>query len=365
MDQQVQHPLISVIVPVYNAEQYVEQCLESICSQTYPHLEIICIDDGSTDSSAAILHRYAERDKRVQVLTRKNRGQAAARNEGLEIARGEWVTGVDADDYLRPGAYEYAVGMIAPGVDVVCFSSSVAEGSAVNLREDEVEYLSNLLDGVVSDPGEVLRSTNVYFWNKLWRRSFLEEHGLRFNEGMWYEDSAFAYCALPLARAVAYGSRAVHCYRIHDHSTMTSTFTGNRRVLEHLEQLDLVLDFYRRKGVDATLPEAEALVFRNLYNSAMFHLSPQLKPEGVRRAAEIARKYDLYRKFPYEGSINSARVLPWYLRPFLRFSRSGKMFRFFWIPVFSIRFSEKLISWSLFNIRLASRRLAPPQNITS
>ena len=118
-----QAPLISVIVPVYNTEKYLRKCLDSICGQTYRNLEIICVNDGSPDNSATILEEYAARDERIKVLTQANAGLAAARNAGLAFASGEWVTGVDSDDYLELDAYEYAINAATPDVDIVCFGT--------------------------------------------------------------------------------------------------------------------------------------------------------------------------------------------------------------------------------------------------
>ena len=93
--------LISVIVPIYNVEQYLEKCIESIISQTYKNLQIILIDDGSNDKSGKICNKYAEKDKRVVVIHKENAGVSEARNTGLDNAKGEWITFVDADDWIE------------------------------------------------------------------------------------------------------------------------------------------------------------------------------------------------------------------------------------------------------------------------
>jgi glycosyltransferase EpsH len=139
MKESLTQPLVSVIVPVYNAEQYLELCLESLCSQTMGDLEIICIDDGSTDDSAGILRSYIERDSRITVITQPNRGQGAARNAGLARARGVWITGLDADDFLEPDAYACALELVTEQSDIICFSSEI-EGT-IAARQEEQDYL--------------------------------------------------------------------------------------------------------------------------------------------------------------------------------------------------------------------------------
>lgn len=107
----VQNPLISVIVPVYNVEDYLHRCVESILNQTYPHLEIILVDDGAKDNSGAICDEYALRDNRVRVIHQENGGQSKARNAGLDAATGEYIAFVDSDDYLAEDAYEAMLAM--------------------------------------------------------------------------------------------------------------------------------------------------------------------------------------------------------------------------------------------------------------
>lgn len=98
--------LISVIIPVYNVEMYLEQCLDSVLSQTYHNLEVILVDDGSADTSGTICDQYKEKDARVKVIHKKNGGLSSARNAGLELAKGDWIGFVDSDDYLAPEMYE-------------------------------------------------------------------------------------------------------------------------------------------------------------------------------------------------------------------------------------------------------------------
>ena len=97
---------ISVVIPVYNAAPYLQRCLDSIYSQSYKNLEIICINDGSTDKSLEILSTYAKKEKRLVVISQENKGASAARNAGIERATGDFISFIDADDYILPGLYE-------------------------------------------------------------------------------------------------------------------------------------------------------------------------------------------------------------------------------------------------------------------
>ena len=104
--------LLSVIIPVYNVEPYLEQCLDSVINQTYKNLEIICINDGSTDNSLKILEKYQKKDNRIKLINQKNKGLSEARNAGLDVAKGEYIAFVDSDDYLELNAYEEAMNVV-------------------------------------------------------------------------------------------------------------------------------------------------------------------------------------------------------------------------------------------------------------
>lgn len=339
-------PLISIIVPVYNAEQYLRQCLDSLIKQTYGNLQIICVNDGSTDGSATILQQFAERDARITVLHQENKGQGAARNAGMAVACGKWIAGLDADDFLEPDALEYAVSMITGDIDIVCYSSVVE--AARETRAEEYDYLRNPQDAVLTSPVDILEQVNVYFWNKLWRKSFIKELGVQFVEGLWYEDSAFAYCALPFARAVACGTRQVHHYRMHEHSIMTLTFARHPRAIEHLDVLEHVLKFYEQHTMSAHAPEAPSLVFRLLFGATMAHIPGNNKKAALLKASRIVAEHDLRRRFPQEGSINAARWIPWYLRPFFKATYSKREYRFLWLPFFQVRIRKELRVLSFF-----------------
>ena len=117
------NPKVSIIIPVYNTEKYLEQCLESIINQTYKNIEIICVDDGSTDDSSAILHNFQQKDSRIKVYTQKNNGTGVCRNKGIMYSTGEYIMFVDSDDWLNLSAIEKVVDIfVSTGVKVIQFN---------------------------------------------------------------------------------------------------------------------------------------------------------------------------------------------------------------------------------------------------
>ena len=109
---EMEKELISVIIPCYNVEKYIDRCMESVLNQTYRNLEIILVDDGSTDGTGEIIKKYAEHDHRIKILHQKNKGAGAARNAGMEIASGSYIGFVDSDDWIAEDMYEYLIGII-------------------------------------------------------------------------------------------------------------------------------------------------------------------------------------------------------------------------------------------------------------
>lgn len=188
-------PLVSVIVPVYNVEKYLPRCLDSLVGQTYGNLEILTVDDGSTDGSRAICESYAARDRRVKVIHKANGGVSSARNAGLDAATGDYIGFVDSDDFVEPDMFAYLVGLAEEtGADVTqCgFFDCYAEKTLLPRQPEyyelahKVTALRRLLEAKV---------TTMYVFNKLLRRS--KCGGVRFPALSISED------ALYLAEAVA------------------------------------------------------------------------------------------------------------------------------------------------------------------
>ena len=161
-------PVISIIVPVYNVEQYLRRCVDSILAQTFTDFECILIDDGSPDNCPAICDEYAERDNRIIVIHQKNAGVSAARNAGLDLARGEWIGFVDSDDWCDPGMYEFLYkNAITNQVDIsICGFRSIEKNGVV--IGSSKKYPAIVMD---SSEGLLKLFSPRYFgpfsWNKL------------------------------------------------------------------------------------------------------------------------------------------------------------------------------------------------------
>lgn len=223
---------ISIIIPTYNVELYISECLDSIINQTIKNIEIICVDDGSTDSTINILYEYAEKDHRIKVIPQENQGPSKARNTGLRVATGEFVYFIDSDDYLDNKAlnYLYAVSKInhldAIFFDLISFEETsdgqkIFKPSRINRRE-----YSEIYDGVSFL--STLRKDKAYITSPclmLLNRSFLSSHDITFFNGILHEDELFCFLILMGAHRVSHVGKKYYYRRIRENSIMTAPKT--------------------------------------------------------------------------------------------------------------------------------------------
>ena len=181
---------ISVIVPVYNVEQYLARCLESLINQTLKEIEIICIDDGSKDSSAVILENYAQKDERIKIINQNNFGLSVTRNNGLVIAQGEFISFVDSDDYLSLDFYEKLYN------SAINNKADIAVAGIKRLNDNYcIDMLTFEKEECTSDFEKKVHLCNVpdscQVWNKIYNRNFLINSGIKFVPNRIYEDIPF------------------------------------------------------------------------------------------------------------------------------------------------------------------------------
>lgn len=218
-------PLISILVPCYNVEAYLRQCMDSIIRQTYTNLEIICLDDGSTDRTPEILKEYEKKDSRTRVISKPNSGYGATMNIGLKAASGKYIGIVESDDYIEPKMYEILCDAAEKdNLDIV--RCRFIERNVIKSK-DKVNTFS-----YVKDNGRVFRPTDVpssftmkpSIWAGMYNREFLERNGIRFLEtpGASYQDTAFAFKALATAQRVRMLPDVLHNYRINEASSVSS-----------------------------------------------------------------------------------------------------------------------------------------------
>ena len=229
-------PLISVIVPVWNVEDYIRQAVESVLKQTEPRFELLLIDDGSTDGSGAIADEYAGKDPRVKVFHTENRGVSAARNRGMDEARGEWLFFLDGDDWLEENALETLLAR-SVGMDLVAARHETEGTPFTGVMAPAVFDMSRATPDMLAE----LRRSRLHMvvWNRLYRKSRVS---LRFNEDMDYsEDVAFIAELIPGLEKICCIPEVTYHYRRRRGSAVTrlnySDFENRRRAFRLLYAL--------------------------------------------------------------------------------------------------------------------------------
>ncbi len=248
--ERVENPLLSVVIPVYNVAKYLHKCLNTVCNQCFEDLEIICVNDGSTDHSREILAAFAERDKRIRIIDQKNRGLGAARNRGIDEACGKYLAFVDSDDWVDRFIWQYSI--------------RKAERLNLEMLLFELDSVSDETGKTLWDPfnklwiqEECLRKaffwrewarnpfeTNCYAPSRIIRRDFFGQR--RFPEGMLYEDAALHFDLLFSARRLGALAFTAYFYRVRKTSLMG---VRDLRVLDHLKVIDGVADVLKRNNI--------------------------------------------------------------------------------------------------------------------
>lgn len=222
---------VSVIIPVFNAEKYLSQCLDSIVNQTLTNIEIICVDDGSTDTSFQILKEYEEKDSRVIVLSKSNAGAGTARNEGLKIAKGKYLSFLDADDFFERNMLECAYGKAEQdNADICIFESDLCDVVTKNRTYCDWSFKREFFPKSMPfapNEGEIreniFRMFTGWAWDKLFRREFIENHEIKFQNLRTTNDMFFVYFALIKAERITVCPGVFAHQRINNKKSLSNT----------------------------------------------------------------------------------------------------------------------------------------------
>lgn len=216
--------LISVIIPVYNVENYVVNCVKSVCNQTYTNLEIILVDDGSTDKSGSICEQLSSQDDRIRVIHKKNGGLSDARNAGILISSGEYITFIDSDDIVSNEIISYLYSLIRRNSSeiAICDPAHFSKKNLPMFVNANIEKNYSSKDAII----EMLyqRSFLVSAWGKLYSKRLFDN--IKFPVGMLYEDSAIMYQLFDRCSKITYGNAKYYGYFHHEGSITTKQFTN-------------------------------------------------------------------------------------------------------------------------------------------
>lgn len=231
---------VSVIIPIYNVEDYLERCLLSIINQTYKNIQIILVNDGSTDQSGQICTRFSEKDARITVIQKQNGGLSDARNYGLKAALGDYVTFIDSDDYVSKDYIEYLVSILEKkNADISVVGYKHFKGDTCDIEEDVKEQLycynsKNALEDLLYQ-----KRISTSAWAKLYRRELFND--IWFPKGKLYEDVNTIYKLFFKAKLIVWSSSQKYYYCIRKNSIVHSKF--NPRKIDYVDNCREVADF--------------------------------------------------------------------------------------------------------------------------
>lgn len=337
--------MVSVIVPVYNVAEYLPQCIESICCQTWPDLEVILVDDGSTDGSSGICDEYAGKDRRVQVIHKANGGLASARKTGLAAAKGEYIACVDSDDWIDPDMLQKLMDT-GKKADIIAFAGYEECGKYRKIKGNTVaeglystqEKLKELYHVMLMNGNFFTHGVSTSIWNKLFKRDILERPQMCVPDSVSYgEDTACVYPCILAAGSVYVTNMSFYHYRVRQGSIVRSAEVSNEnfrclyRTLKsdfdlHMERetLNIQLQYYMwqallLKGYDRIESGMALFPFEKVkpgmrvavYGAGLFG---QVIEEHCRKSGRLSvagwfdERYDVYAKqgLPVEPAWNMA-----------------------------------------------------------
>ena len=241
------NPKISVIIPVYNGEKYLPQCLDSLINQTFKDFEIICVNDGSADNSLEILQEYSQKDSRIKIINQKNSGAAEARNNGLSHAFGNYLSIVDCDDFFDSDMFELMYNhAVKYDAEITFCKGRTFDDKTKVIKEIENINFETLPDKEVfsaKDVAEYIFQIDInWCWDKLYKTSFVKQNNFMFQTTEVHNDSFFAAYPLTKAQKMSVLNKTLYTYRI---NVDTSVTAGSRRIkypLSFYEMLVLLKD---------------------------------------------------------------------------------------------------------------------------
>lgn len=301
-------PTTSIIVPVYNVEDYLEKCVHSILAQTEPNFELLLIDDGSTDRSGEFCDRLAQQDERVRVIHQENRGLGGARNTGIEAATGDYLLFIDSDDTLQPQTLERAL----TAAKTATAEIAIFGYQTVNEQGDVLSVYPETLPGTVFSPAE---KKDVFFlspcaWNKLYARDLFLRTGIRYPSRVWYEDIRTTLKLYAQTDRVVGVDYIGYNYLQRPGSIMNS---GNlQRNLEIIDAFDDLLAWFHKTQLFSVYEaELRYLAVFHIYFTASIRVLRAAQADRTLARKELLPKFAAYteEKFPgFQKSFPLARL---------------------------------------------------------
>lgn len=283
--------LISVIIPIYKVELYLNRCIQSIVDQTYSNLEIILVDDGSPDKCPVICDEWEKKDHRIKVLHKENGGLSDARNEGMQIMTGDYVSFIDSDDWISCDMYEKMLNKIKQQKADIC--ECQFQKTSGNIKNDIQQQIDNVnvLNKKEALKAVVEEKINPVVWNKIYRRDIVE--GLFFEKGKCNEDEFWTYKAVDRAEKIIQIEDVCYYYFYREDSIINETYK--------IQRLDALDARYQRMKYLKKYPDVYGIAKRRLVFNCMYHYQKGLRfLTGVELNILKSRVKAIYKDIPID-----------------------------------------------------------------
>lgn len=273
-------PKVSVIIPVYNVERYLHQCLESVVSQTLNDIEIIIVNDGSTDNSLEIINRFAQKDNRIKVISQENGGYAKAVNKGLSIACGEYIAEIDSDDYINLNMYSKLYDIaIKNDIDIVAGRYAEFVGKDQTFKMFPISFVPEQYENRKLSVEEIYKDNKLELlgftaiWSAIYKRSLIVDHDIKLNENVkCYNDNGFWFRTRAVAKSIYYDSEIMYFYRV-DVAGQTIK-KMNERYPMLIDEFEDIKCQYQKMGI---WKENANFWFRHLVNNVLYFVLPKIE----------------------------------------------------------------------------------------
>ena len=308
-------PLITVIIPVYNVESYIKKCVKSIINQTYHNLEIIIVDDGSTDNSGKICDELALLDNRIKIIHKENGGLSDARNTGIDIANGEYIGFVDSDDYIDEEMYEQLLEACRESCAEISICGRICEVIATQKNYDLFTTDKKVLSSEAAIRNLLLQiDCDSAAWDKLYDAKLFKT--VRYPFGVLHEDLNVTTRLFSLATRVAYIGKPLYHYQIRKDSICNQAFSEKK--MDIYLQASACREFVKRKY--PLCDEANAFVIRNVIVMVDSALNSKRIEKSIKKKLRktIIYEFNESRKNPYVAVKTRVRLLKKYLQLFLK-----------------------------------------------
>ena len=241
---------VSVIIPIYNPGELLRKCIDSVLNQTLNEIEVLCIDDGSTDDSKEIIMEYCQRDSRFKLISQENSGSGMARNNGISLSKGEYIVFLDADDWIEPNMcealYNHAKNL---DVDLVLFDNvwhredgSVSEFVHFSSDEFNQDFNNNIFDyHSVND--KIFDGYFGVIWTKFYKSSFIKENNIEFPKHKLYNDIEFHIKSIILAKTISYCPKVLYHYQKAGHNSLQTSYRGKKEAMVFYDVMVSIRDF--------------------------------------------------------------------------------------------------------------------------